>query len=114
MAENPETALTRKIMKALRDDGCWVVKFPGGAFSTTGVPDIVGVGSGGRFVAVEVKLPYPSKHNVSKIQAKRIREIREHGGRAGVACSVEEALWVVQGKYERCQREQEVSKKPVE
>lgn len=107
MSENPETTLTRHIMKALKAGGLFVVKYPGGAFGTTGTPDVLCC-MDGRFVGLEIKLPYPSKHDVSKIQAHRIKQIREAGGIAGVACSVEEAFSVLEERYEACQREHEI------
>lgn len=107
MGKNPETLLTEKIMKYLKSEGAWVVKYPGSAFGTTGTPDILGC-LRGRFFAVEVKLPYPSKHPVSKAQAYHIRKIREAGGIAGVACSVDEAKYVLHECYDLCQRECEV------
>lgn len=110
MAENPETRLTRRIMADLKSIGCYVVKYPGGATGTTGTPDIIGCYKSVMF-GIEVKLPYPSRHDVSRIQAKRIRQIREAGGIAGVACSVDEARAVLDGRYEDCQREHEVLKK---
>lgn len=107
MGKNPETVLTEKIMRYLKNEGAWAVKYPGSAFGTTGTPDILGC-LRGRFFAIEVKLPPPSKHPVSKAQAYHIRKIRDAGGIAGVACSVDEAKYVLCEHYEKCQREREV------
>ena len=108
MTTAPETRITQRIIKALRARGTWVVKYSGGMYSTDGIPDLIACDDGG-FVAIEVKRPLgQGNHKTSKLQAHTIRKIREAGGRAGVACNVEEAIAVMNGEYIECQREHEV------
>jgi penicillin-binding protein-related factor A (putative recombinase) len=62
-------------------------------FGPAGMSDIIGVYKG-KFLAIEVKLPERRK-NVTEIQNNFIENIRDHGGLAGMATSVEEALEII-------------------
>lgn len=92
-----EPRLVLKIKKALQAEGHYVAKIHGGRYSA-GVPDLLvcrkmQMGQLGLFVALEVKLPGKEK-NVTELQAKNLRAIREAGGTAWVVSSVEAALEV--------------------
>lgn len=60
-----------------------------------GQADIMGIRKpDGKFIAIEVKTPARKKY-VSEYQELFLQDIRDHGGLAGVATSVEEALETV-------------------
>ena len=67
-----EKQFENKVKKFLEEQGCWFLKYWGGAaYTKSGVPDLL-VCCNGYFVAVEVKAPNgkPSelqKHNIRKI-----------------------------------------------
>jgi hypothetical protein len=89
-----EPRLVLKIKKALQAEGHYVVKIHGGRYSA-GVSDLLVCvelgGQAGAFVALEVKLPGKEK-NVTELQAKELRSVREAGGIAWVISSVEAAV----------------------
>lgn len=58
-------------------------------YGLPGSSDIIGVTKDGRFLAIEVKTPETVK-NVSPAQKKFIARIRENGGVAFVASSIED------------------------
>lgn len=58
-----------------------------------GLPDLLGCVQG-RYVGIEIKHP-DQDHPVSKIQYKRIEQIQDAGGIAGVAESIEEAIEII-------------------
>lgn len=60
-----------------------------------GSSDLIGLGPGGRFVAIEVKRPGGGR--VSQAQRLFLALIKKYGGLAGVARSVEEAEAIVDG-----------------
>ena len=110
---NPETKIQRLIMLALSDAGCTVwrnetagawmgkqihrqgdqVTLTNARMMTFGLcvgsSDIIGIAPDGRFLAVEVKTP---KGRPTKEQLRFIDAVRNAGGIAGIARSVEDAL----------------------
>lgn len=95
-----ETNIMNAIMVALSAAGCLMWRQNTGAMRDpsgrlvryglcTGSSDLVGVAHDGVFLAVEVKTP---TGRVSPSQTAFIAAVRRHGGRAGVARSVEDAL----------------------
>jgi hypothetical protein len=92
-----EPRLVLKIKKALQAEGHYVAKIHGGRYSV-GVPDLLIAalhvdGGGAMFVALEVKLPGKEK-NVTELQAKNLRALRDAGAVAFVVSSVEAAIEV--------------------
>lgn len=67
------------------------MKIHGGPYQSAGIPDIIGC-IGGRFVALEVKVP---GNKATRLQELVISRIRVAGGIAGVVTSVEEAMRVL-------------------
>lgn len=88
MATNPETLLTKKIVAALENLGCFCIKFHASGFTISGVPDLI-VMRGGVTVWLEIKTPTGS---LSKIQEKRHRQMRRYGAMIAVVRSPEEAM----------------------
>lgn len=87
-----EKAVENKIKKWLKDKGYWFFKVHGSIFQPSGIPDILAC-INGRFVAIEVKR---SKGGiVSPLQKAQIAKIKENGGIAGVASSMEEFLEIL-------------------
>lgn len=96
---NRETVLMRKIMVALSERGHFVMRTNSGVFFDSnggrvrigfpGLSDLVGCTSGGRFFAIEVKLPGEEPRDD---QQKFLDAMRNTGAIAGCAHSVEEAL----------------------
>lgn len=88
-----EKAVVNKIRDALKAAGVkWIMKTHGSPYQQSGVPDLLCVAPGtGRLVGIEVKRPHGT-WKVTELQKKQIELIREAGGVAGVATSVEEAL----------------------
>lgn len=88
-----EPQLVLKAKKALLAEGHMVVKIHGGQYSV-GISDLLVCTKGlGWFVALEFKLP-GKERNVTALQSKFIRDVREAGGIAWVVSSVEAALEV--------------------
>lgn len=79
-----ESAIQTKIIKWLRDNDFYVVKTV--ACNRNGVPDVLACRDGA-FVAIEVKAPTGT---VSKLQEYQIKKIKEAGGIAFVARSLDE------------------------
>lgn len=84
-----ESTLQRKILKALKPHGFFVV-IHGGPYQRVGLPDIIGC-SRGRFVGLEVKLP-GEPHPPTPSQLQVLKEITRAGGIAAVVHSEQEAL----------------------
>jgi Holliday junction resolvase len=84
-----EQQVQRKIIKWLEDNDYYVVKVI--SASKSGVPDILACSPDGKFVAIEVKTPQ-KKNNTSKLQDYNLNKIRECGGIAFVAWSVDEVI----------------------
>ncbi len=89
-----ESALQRKITKALQQRGAWVLKTHGGAYQKVGIPDLF-VCYRGRFIGFEVKTPQNRK-GATDLQIERLKEIRRAGGLAYVIRDVESALKVLE------------------
>lgn len=62
-----------------------------------GSSDLIGIGPGGRFLAIEVKTP---RGRVAPDQARFIDLVRARGGIAGICRSVEDARTLVQAARE--------------
>lgn len=91
-----EPQLVLKIKKALIAEGAYAAKIHGGQFSA-GVPDLL-VCYDGEFFGFEVKLPGKTR-NLTALQEKNLREIREAGGHGWVITTVEQALNIIRGDY---------------
>lgn len=101
---NKETALQNKIRIALSNLGVitWrnnTFKLPDpetGRWVTGGLcegsSDLIGITPDGRFLAIEVKV---KGKRPTKAQTRFIDIVRKHGGVAGVAHSVQEALDII-------------------
>lgn len=87
-----EKTVENKIKKWLKDKNYWFFKVHGSIFQPSGIPDILAC-INGKFVAIEVKR---SKGGiVSPLQKAQIQKIKENGGIAGVANSMEEFLEIL-------------------
>ncbi len=86
MPVNPETRLTDRLKKRLRERGAWFEKQHGSSYSTAGVPDLL-VCYRGIFVGVEVKMPGKKATTLQLYQGKKIEEA---GGIFGVVHDVDE------------------------
>lgn len=74
-----EKQFENKVKTFLRDNGCWFLKYWGGAaYTKSGIPDIL-VCCKGRFIAVEVKAP---NGKPSDLQIYNLRQIDRAGGLA--------------------------------
>lgn len=82
-----EKTIENKIKSYLDSIGAYYIKTHGNVFSKSGVPDIIACVNG-RFVAIEVKKP---DGRVSELQKANIKLIKQSGGVAFVAYSLEEA-----------------------
>lgn len=96
-----EKTVKQKICEALRADPrvAFVWNEISGQYGDlrvgfNGKPDLVGMLKGGQFFAIETKREKGGI--VSEAQEACLQYIREHGGRAGVARSVEEAIKIIE------------------
>lgn len=99
---NKETVLMRKIMVALSEHRCFVLRTNAGVFYNEqgnkirigfpGLSDLVGCTPTGQFFAIEVKLP---GEHPREDQKKFLKAMAATGAISGVAHSVEEALEIV-------------------
>lgn len=87
-----EKTVENKIKKWLKDKGYWFFKVHGSIFQPSGIPDILAC-INGKFVAIEVKRTKGGV--VSPLQKAQIQKIKENGGIAGVASSMEEFLEIL-------------------
>ena len=87
-----EKVVENKIKKWLKDKGYWFFKVHGSIFQPSGIPDILAC-INGKFVAIEVKRTEGGV--VSPLQKAQIAKIKENGGIAGVACSMDEFLEIL-------------------
>ena len=95
MGSQPESQLSRKIMKELRQNGVFCYKNHGGPTTMAGLPDIIACVDG-IFVGFETKMP-DERDNVSPKQRSVHTQIRAADGLVWVVCSPAEALhWVTQ------------------
>lgn len=81
-----ERTITTKIMEYLRARGAFVWKQHGGPMQMRGLPDVMAV-LGGRLYAFEVKTEHG---RTTKIQEKRIEDLRKAGATAAVVRSLSE------------------------
>lgn len=88
----PEARLSAQIRTELIKRGAWGFKIHGGPTMMAGLPDLIFCYRG-QFVGLEVKMP---EGVVSTIQKRRIKEIRDAGGRAYVVRSVKSAVRVLE------------------
>lgn len=90
-----EKTITNQIVDWLKANGhAFVLKTHGAAFQAAGLPDIVTIGWGGRFVGLEVKRPDIGR--LTALQAKMLKLINHCGGYAVVVCSVADVEDVMQ------------------
>lgn len=87
-----EKVVENKIKKWLKDKNYWFFKVHGSIFQPSGIPDILAC-INGKFVAIEVKRSDGGV--VSPLQKAQIQKIKENGGLAGVASSMEEFLEIL-------------------
>jgi Holliday junction resolvase len=80
MARTPEKRVKDKVVKLLKEMGCYYFYPVTGGFGTSGVPDIV-VCYAGKFVGIECKA---GKNKPTPLQLKNLHEIAESGGIAMV------------------------------
>ena len=86
-----EQQIQKSIIKYLESQGAYIVKVI--SASKAGVPDILCCYQG-KFIGIEVKKP-STKNNVSKLQEYNLKKIRESGGIALVAWSLEQVMEIV-------------------
>lgn len=75
-----EKNFERRIVKALKQKGAWILKTHGGAMQRGGIPDLLCC-INGMFLGLELKA---SNGRVSELQKHNICEIRKSGGLAFV------------------------------
>lgn len=74
-----EKNFENKVKKFLKEKGCWLLKYWGGAaYTKSGVPDLL-VCCNGRFMGIEVKAPNGTP---SDLQIYNLRQIDRAGGLA--------------------------------
>jgi hypothetical protein len=88
-----ESALSRKIMTAIRAEGHFCFKVHGSEYMMAGLPDII-VCADGKFIGLETKHP-ETRGNVSPRQVIVHQQIENAGGTAQVVCSPAEAIAVI-------------------
>jgi Holliday junction resolvase len=90
-AQPLEKVIVNKIMAAIRGMGIgFVVKTHGSIFQAAGLPDIVTIAPGGRFLGIEVKRS--EKQKPTLLQKAVINCINRCGGYAIVVWTVDQAL----------------------
>ena len=106
---NKETILMRKIMTALSERGCFVLRSNAGVYFDTqgnritigfpGLSDLIGCTPQGRFFAIEVKMPgeKPRQNQLDFLEA-----MKNTGAIAGWCTTIPEALKIVFGGNEKC------------
>jgi len=98
-----EADIQRSIMLALSQAGCLIWRNNSGILKNpAGIPIKFGIGNPGgsdliglyrgRFIAIEVKTP---KGRATPEQIRFIEAVKKHGGIAGIARSVEDALSLI-------------------
>lgn len=101
---NQETVLMRKIMVALSEAGCFVLRTNSGVYYDSqgnrvtigfpGLSDLIGYTPDGKFFALEVKTP---AGRASREQVRFIENCYRSGAIAGFTRSVQSALDIVMG-----------------
>lgn len=72
-----EKSFEEKVKKFLKDEGCWFLKYWGGAaYTKSGIPDLL-VCCNGTFLGIELKAP---KGKPSPLQLWNLQKIRDSGG----------------------------------
>lgn len=107
MAHGRETALSKKIAKAVKRHypSTWVFNVVGSPYQMTGVPDLL-LCVEGLLIGAEVKAQRPGEsreHAIERAtpgQRSQIRRIREAGGTAGVVLSPDDALALIRQALE--------------
>ena len=97
MASKGETKVVKDIKSGLQEayPGCFLFKVNGNGFQKNGIPDLVGC-IRGRFVGIEVKDPKNKTYGATLLQLQIIETIKEAGGIAGVATTLEEAKELIE------------------
>lgn len=90
----PESKLSREIMKALKLRGWFCFKVHGSAMMMSGLPDII-VCAGGRFFGLETKMPL-KRYNTSPGQDNVRNKIKAAGGICEVVSSPAEAVDLIE------------------
>lgn len=88
-----EAELTKKMVKALKGVGAFAVKIHGGPNQQRGLPDIVGC-LNSCFFGIEVKRP-GKEHTLTKLQDKKLQDIRDAGGFAFMSSDVDTCVRAV-------------------
>jgi hypothetical protein len=95
MTWKSEAEVTREVKRYLDSlTCCWYFKVHGGPLQLAGVPDIVGVHRG-RFFAIELKEENPNGRKSTRLQEKRMQDIRDAGGIAFLARSVSDVQAII-------------------
>ena len=80
-----EKKLENQIKKYLKDNGAYIVKYHGGTYSKSGVPDLL-VCYRGIFLGLEIKKSSGGK--VTELQEYHINQIQDAGGYASIICTM--------------------------
>jgi hypothetical protein len=88
-----EKSITLAIVKYLKSQGCWTLKVHGGPYQRRAVPDILACVNG-HFLAIEGKRPKYGR--LTKLQESELVNIRNSGGCASVATSVDDVRDVIE------------------
>lgn len=109
-----EQDLVNTILDWLRYHGAWAVRINSGAvpiesehsrrlirMAPAGTPDILAIWPGGLGIAIEAKLP---GNKPTAIQATTIDQIRETGGLAVVAYSIDDVEQAINERIRQCQK----------
>jgi len=83
-----EAALTKKMVRVLRERGAWALKTHGDARQSRGMSDILGCYRG-YFFGLESKLP-GKEGTLTELQAATLRKMKEAGGIARMVTTVQE------------------------
>ena len=100
---NPESKIMHRIMTALSEKGCFVMRTNSGVYFDSkgnritvgfkGLSDLVGFRPDGRFFALEIKTP---TGRPTEEQIRFLDFCLTHGAIAGIARSPEDALKIVE------------------
>lgn len=77
----PEAKFQKRVIRYLKDKGCYVLNVPGSAQIPAGTPDILFCAPGGLFYALELKV---KGNHPSELQLRAIDQINKAGGNARV------------------------------
>lgn len=76
-----ESQFQKKVIKYLREKGCYVLNIPGSSQTRKGTPDLVFCAPSGSFWALELKV---KGNHPSELQLHAIEQVRKAGGNARV------------------------------